>query len=329
MPISTSYDDHSAVLPIVINTRPPERATPLSIHLQTAGFQVVDIPMLTLQARTVTAKETDNMRQWLSGHYQALVVVSPTAADAGLALWHKLVEDEQATVAKNHQTEQSLVPIVAVGAATASVLRAAQNQASDCPWATVSVANYAVLTPIIANNEGMLAMPEIARLQAGDKALIWRGLGGRRLLVNDLRARGVQVDSIAWYERVMPPLAASNYQQWLQDYTASQQTVAGKDLAFVSKPVLSPLVMPKPVVIISSGTAFEHWASVVVQAELKSEAESITNNAPKLTDFSYIVLGVRLAEMLAKQHLEYGQVEDLDPETILTAVHQSLSKSAN
>ena len=39
-----------------------------------------------------------------------------------------------------------------------------------------------------------------------------------------------------------------------------------------------------------------------------------------MADFSYVVLGVRLAEMVASQQLEYWQVEDLAPETILAAI---------
>ncbi|WP_368039515.1 uroporphyrinogen-III synthase, partial [Psychrobacter sp. DAB_AL32B] len=104
----------------------------------------------------------------------------------------------------------------------------------------------------IANNEGMLAMPEIESLQAGDKLLVWRGLGGRRLLVDTLQARGVHIDSIAWYERTMPIDAMAQYQQWLVQLLVQQ-----------SLPQTLSVEQPKPIVIISSGTAFEHWESVV------------------------------------------------------------------
>ena len=194
--------------------------------------------------------------------------------------------------------------LIAVGEATASVLNNAKVEAS----------NYQVLQPHIANNEGMLAMPEIERLQAGDKLLVWRGLGGRRLLVDTLLARGVHIDSIAWYERIMPVDALAQYEQWLQGFLARnsmQDTSASQ---------------PKPIVVISSGTAFEHWESIVrVVAEKVLEQETARETPAilpyKLSDFSYVVLGERLANMVAEQQLSYWRVEDLAPETILAAIH--------
>ncbi|MGM8871228.1 uroporphyrinogen-III synthase [Psychrobacter sp. 2Y5] len=284
MPTSMSRN----LSPVVINTRPIERAAPLTEHLQDIGFAVVDMPMLTLQTRAVVDADIDIMRRWLAGQYQALVVVSPTAAQSGLAIWQALVAQEQA-----QSTEQMEVKsvhydppssIIAVGDATADVLQAATKP---------------VLQPLIANNEGMLAMAEIARLQAGDKLLVWRGLGGRRLLVDTLQARGVEIESIAWYERMMPDSAASDYAAWLASYLNQQEQASTSQ--------------PKPIVIISSGTAFEHWVSVVQQAGNKG--------ALRLDDFCYVVLGVRLAEMVAAQQLAHIQVEDLSPETISTAIN--------
>lgn len=290
----------SSRLPVIINTRPVERAVPLTRHLQAAGFVVADIPMLTLQPRVVMDADVQLMQQWLAGDHQALVVVSPTAAASGLALWQEL-EQEAKTLSGLKEPNISKPPshIIAVGDATAAVLQKdARLQAS----------NYQVLQPLVANNEGMLAMPEIDNLQAGDKLLVWRGLGGRRLLVDTLQARGVHIDSIAWYERTMPSAANSDYKQWLQQYNTSS---------------IASTARPKPIVIVSSGTAFEHWTSIVSQ-EQSLFSGTDTFMASKLADFTYIVLGVRLADMLAKQQLSYTQVEDLAPETILKAIQHGL-----
>ncbi|WP_201587556.1 uroporphyrinogen-III synthase [Psychrobacter jeotgali] len=314
----TSSSYLSSALPTVINTRPTERAEPLTNHLQAAGFPVVEIPMLSLQLLPTTTSDVDIMRQWLAGDYQALVIVSPTAAASGLAVWQKLEKerrnDSQITTAHNenksaavktmepnsHVNEQAPSHIIAVGAATAAVLQD-PNLQLDCQ----------VLKPVLANNEGMLAMPEIESLQAGDKLLVWRGLGGRRLLVDTLQARGVHIDSIAWYERTMPDTAHTEYQQWLS--------------GFIQQKISTDLI--KPVVIISSGTAFEHWLSVVENAQKRGSnpSVSITNdrshkNSVQLADFSYVVLGERLANIVAERQLSHCQVEDLDPETILTAI---------
>ncbi len=315
---SKSTDSHQPIntpllLPqIVINTRPVERAAPLTQHLQAAGMSVVDMPMLTLQPRLVTDNDMMLMRQWLAGEYQALVIVSPTAAASGLAIWQLLEREHQANGATDKAVEAIegssnilVAPshLIAVGEATAAVLNEAK----------LSNASYQVLQPVIANNEGMLAMPEIESLQAGHKLLVWRGLGGRRLLVDTLQARGVHIDSIAWYERKMPIDAMVQYQQWLQGFN-SQNATSG----------ITVSQQGKPIVIVSSGTAFEHWESIVQAAktfDVAAEHQVMSVNAPlKLSDFSYVVLGERLANMVAEQNLSYWRVEDLAPETILTAI---------
>ena len=313
---NSQSNNESSLTQVVINTRPVERAAALTDHLQAAGLTVVEIPMLTLQSRPTTEQDMTLMRHWLAGDYKALVIVSPTAAASGLAVWQALEDERQA---QNHDNDddnnnerkdiainalQAPSYLIAVGEATASVLNNAKIEAS----------NYQVLQPHIANNEGMLAMPEIERLQAGDKLLVWRGLGGRRLLVDTLLARGVHIDSIAWYERIMPVEAMAQYEQWLQGVLARngmQDTSASQ---------------PKPIVVVSSGTAFEHWESIVRAVAEKALKQETARETPailpyKLSDFSYVVLGERLANMVAEQQLSYWRVEDLAPETILAAIH--------
>ena len=267
------------------------------------------MPMLTLETRATTDNDMLLMRQWLAGEYQALVIVSPTAAASGLAIWQALENERQVldTTAKNTDTSNVLTApshIIAVGEATAAVLNDVKLPA----------ASYQVRQPTIANNEGMLAMPEIEGLQVGDKLLVWRGLGGRRLLVDTLQARDVHIDSIAWYERKMPMDAIAQYQQWLQDFN-SQNNLA----------TLTASQLEKPIVIVSSGTAFEHWQSIVDATQvsnLGAENQALSvNKALQLSDFCYVVLGERLANMVAEQQLSYWRVEDLAPQTILSAIH--------
>ena len=310
---SQSSDKPLSLTRTVINTRPVERAAPLTRHLQAAGLTVVDIPMLALEACASSDTDMRLMRQWLAGEYQVLVIVSPTAAASGLAIWQLLERERQANSATDKEakgTEGSsrllAAPshLIAVGEATAAVLNEAK----------LPFASYQVLQPAIANNEGMLAMPEIDSLQAGDKLLVWRGLGGRRLLVDRLQARGVHIDSIAWYERKMPINAMAQYQQWLQDFNNKNATIG-----------ITVSQQSKPIVIVSSGTAFEHWESIVQATKtinLAAENQAMSVNVPlKLSDFAYVVLGERLANMVAEKQLSYWRVEDLAPETILTAIN--------
>ena len=309
--------DKLALLPqVVINTRPVERAAPLTEHLQAAGMSVIDMPMLTLEARPTTEQDMGLMRQWFAGDYQALVIVSPTAAASGLAVWQALEHERHAQKSSENASQQKETGftgleapshLIAVGEATAAVLNDAKLAASS----------YQVLQPLIANNEGMLAMPEIDSLQAGDKLLVWRGLGGRRLLVDTLQARGVHIDSIAWYERKMPADAMTQYEQWQTQFLAQQSKQQAT-------------AQPKPIVIVSSGTAFEHWETIVKAVAAKaseSNKDKIAGSPLKLNDFAYVVLGERLANMVARQQLSYWRVEDLAPATILAAIHSPIVDS--
>jgi len=257
-----TYDNkHTA--PILINTRPDERAGALSDYLTARGIEVVALPMLALTPCTIGDDERAYMQAWLAGAYDALVVISPTAADYGLAALKALPSIQ------NRRT------IIAVGQRTLTVLK--QDARLNASKLTM---------PEVSSNEGLIAMPELAGLQAGARVLIWRGHGGRRLLADDLQARGVQVDSIAWYARTLPVEAASQYRAWHIAHTNRAQETGMTD---------------KPWVLISSGAAFNHWTQVVDQP---------------LTDFRYLVLGVRLQALLQAQQLSCVLVHELTPEHI-------------
>ena len=283
---------------VVINTRPVERAAPLTQHLQAAGLTVVEMPMLTLRPRPTTDLDISLMHQWVAGEYKALVIVSPTAAASGLVAWQSLEHEKRKYKAKDSNGKYvqrfseglSLPsPLVAVGEATAA----------EFSQVRIDTTNYQILQPKTANNEGMLAMPEIDSLQAGDKLLIWRGLGGRRLLV-----------------------ALTQYQQWQQAFLTHN---TASDIALLKQ--------PKPIVVISSAAAFEHWSSIVndeqsktLKKEQNSDAVADIEQRLSLTlkDFSYVVLGERLANMVAAQQLSYWRVEDLSPATILSAIYSKI-----
>lgn len=287
---------------IVINTRPIERAAPLSAALAASNHSVVELPLLTLQPRQASHHDELLMQQWLRGEYAVTVVVSPTAAAMAIAYWQQAQPQIDLGVKVTDRGIGAILQpshIIAVGDATAAVLR--QH-------------GLRVEQPLIANNEGMLQMPLIAELEASDQVLMWRGLGGRRLLVDTLRERGIQVDSIAWYERVWPPASALLYQQWLTNYWSIQQAMPAH------------MAAQAPIVIISSGAAFAYWqrlvktTTAIVIEQTEHLANNETNFALKLADFDYIVLGDRLAGILHEHQLSYYQVESLDPATIVAAV---------
>ncbi len=99
---------------------------------------------------------------------------------------------------------------------------------------------FDVILPQTANNEGMLTLPQIKSLTAHDRVLIWRGVGGRRLLHDTLVAKGVHIDAIEWYERTTPSDLYDNFSAIL--------------------PTL-PTTPNHAHVIISSEMAYQAWAS--------------------------------------------------------------------
>lgn len=310
---------------VVINTRPTERAYPLSQALKAAHFEVVELPLLKLEPRSLTAHDHQLMQHWLNGKYEVTVVVSPTAAALGIDYWQAQAKPCEHDLSTQLPSQLSAQPqphssLVAVGSATAAVLSSHQI---TCQM------------PLTANNEGMIAMPLIDQLSVGSRVLMWRGLGGRRLLVETLRQRGVQVDSVAWYERVWPTDARLQYQQWLKNYL-----VLNSEAKMI--PQEPSIWSQSPIVIISSGAAFEHWqhllssprqgtdiravndcmneSELTTESVAKNQAEIIVQ--PQLADFVYVVLGERLAKLLAQLQLDYVQVESLDVDEVMKAAGQ-------
>ena len=177
---------------LLINTRPKHRGQAIR---QMTGMAVVDLPLLDIQTLPMTEAKASMMRAWLDHHYDALVVTSVESARRALEYLDDLngESDWQQTLPD--------APIVAVGSATAKVL---------------TDRGIPVILPKIANNEGMLAMTEIQALASGSRLLIWRGVGGRKLLNDTLKARGVQIDVIRWYERFIPIDLMDNFQKNLK-----------------------------------------------------------------------------------------------------------------
>lgn len=278
---------------LLINTRPVERSAPLTQLLHQHGIRTFSLPLLALTPVLQPATTAQYMRDWQAGCYDALVVISPTAAQHALAtldLTDFLPPD---------------TPILAVGSATAAVLH-------EAGWQT--------LQPEQMSNEGMLQMPVVKGLHAGSRVLIWRGQGGRRLLSDSLQDRGVTVDAIAWYERVLPKTAAAALTLLAQLLAPNTNT-----------PLKSSLNNAKPTVLISSAMAFAHWQQLLANlhpVQIDSSLTKASANSLNCQDFQYIVLGARLAAMLDAEQLDYQQVADLQPERIL-AVLQAVNPTVS
>lgn len=248
---------------LLINTRPKHRGQAIR---QMTGMAVVDLPLLDIQTLPMTESKASMMRAWLDHHYDALVVTSVESARRALEYLDDLngESDWQQTLPD--------APIVAVGSATAKVL---------------TDRGIPVILPKIANNEGMLAMTEIQALASGSRLLIWRGVGGRKLLNDTLKARGVQIDVIRWYERFIPIDLMDNFQ---------------KNLKIINEKA-------DIFVIISSEMAYQAWRRL-----------------PHHRQYHYLALGERLKNIIHADEPDVmvDELVTLEPTEIYQVIHQNI-----
>ncbi|AWT49964.1 uroporphyrinogen-III synthase [Psychrobacter sp. YP14] len=291
---------------IFINTRPIERAQPLTQAMQDKGLTVLELPLLELTAIEIGQREQQYQQHFYQqpDQYQALVVVSPTAARMGLAA-----------------CPVGFVPrcaVIAVGHATAEVLR---------------VAGWQVHCPVEYSNEGMMLMPQLNRLGVGNRILVWRGRGGRRVLVNFLQENGVGVDAIAWYQRQCPPQAEHDFKQLLPQLGLSEvaRLPDAINLNGLNSLHISPLDNPdanskhKPLVLISSGEAFTNWRLLMASIDEISD-KTVPNY--QLNDFNYLTFGKRLTDTLNQLQLNCVRIENLDTSEVwrgVSALYSNLS----
>ncbi|MBY8931454.1 uroporphyrinogen-III synthase [Pseudomonas sp. Wu6] len=210
----------------VLLTRPAEESAALTATLSDAGVFSSELPLLEIEALPVTPEQ-----QAVLGalqRYCAVIVVSKPAARLALqqltAPWPRL-------------------PWFSVGAATAQVLA---DQGLDVHY-----------PPTGDDSEALLQLPALREAIAcpGARVLILRGEGGRELLAERLRERGVSVDYLELYRRFLPAYDAGALMQRIQlerlnglVVSSGQgflhlQALAGSDWPEVAK---LPLFVPSP-----------------------------------------------------------------------------------
>lgn len=168
----------------VLNTRPTDRAAALSLALLAAGHRVTPLPLLGFQ--TCELSPHDQAQLLALASYDAVIVVSPIAAELGLTHCTDVLGD------------CAHVHWIAVGQATAALLRAA---------------GLAPVVPQLETSEGVLALAEFQQLATAARVMVWRGVGGRELITQTLLQHGTTLCSVALYARYLPP---SSVQQWQQ-----------------------------------------------------------------------------------------------------------------
>jgi len=171
----------------VVNTRPKYQAESLSDIIRKAGGTAVEFPVIEI----APLKDPHTLKAKIKKLYEAdiAIFISVNAVDAAM------------TISDSYKQWPENVMIASVGQATALKL--------DYYGLTASIKASGPF-----NSEALLLLPELQNL-TGKKVVIFRGVGGRELLADTLRARGAFVEYIECYRRLIPASDPTRlYQCW-------------------------------------------------------------------------------------------------------------------
>ncbi|MGM3389507.1 uroporphyrinogen-III synthase [Stutzerimonas stutzeri] len=164
-------------------TRPAEESAALADLLDEHGIHSSSLPLLAIEPLPESAEQRATMLEL--DRYQAVIVVSKPAARLGLERLDR------------YWPQPPFGQVwFSVGAATGGLLEA---YGLDVSWPDSG-----------DDSEALLALPRLAEAVAvpEPKVLLLRGEGGRELIAETLRQRGVQVDSLELYRRYLPTYPA-------------------------------------------------------------------------------------------------------------------------
>lgn len=192
----------------VVITRPQAQAEVWAVSLQGLGFSCLQLPLLEIQPLRDETQQRAIINKILDFDlYQKAIFVSQNAVEQGMewldAYWPQLPMG---------------VDYFAVGATTAKKLARYGLAVTDL-GATESGG---------MTSEDLLRAPQLQQVE-GEKILIFRGVGGRGHLADELRQRGAWVDYCEVYQRAIPASAEADLQQLMvqleQQSTTGQQWV--------------------------------------------------------------------------------------------------------
>ena len=206
-------------------TRPAGLAEGLAAGLRAIGVEPVVLPLIEI----APAPDPLSLATALSGltDCQWAIFVSPSAVRMGLAAVHEHLEGFPGSVR-----------LAGVGEGSAKPLREALGRA--------------VLTPVEgADSEGLLACPEMQAV-AGQRVMLFRGVGGRTLIADTLAARGATVMHAVCYERRrLRPDTAPLLANWTDALSVTSTEILDQLVRVVGEAGLAllqttPLFVPHP-----------------------------------------------------------------------------------
>ncbi len=158
----------------VLVTRPAQQAGALAQKVAAAGGEAFVFPALGIEP--VAADQLADALAYLAGADIA-IFISPNAAQFGMA------------AIRAHGGLPGALRVFAVGPGTARALAAQGVEGA--------------ITPDGQDSEALLALPHLQAV-AGRRVVIVRGVGGRPLMADTLRARGADVRFMECYRRICP-----------------------------------------------------------------------------------------------------------------------------
>lgn len=164
---------------VILVTRPAHQSAALAEGIRAAGGEPLVFPALEIVP--VDPEALAPLLQRI-GDYHLAIFISPNAARFGVAALRACGPLPQG------------LAWFAVGPGTARTL--------------AGLGVTGVTTPAGQDSEALLALPQLEAV-VGKRIAIFRGVGGRPLLADTLRARGAQVDHVECYRRQCPATDAS------------------------------------------------------------------------------------------------------------------------
>jgi uroporphyrinogen-III synthase len=193
----------------VLVTRPADQAVSLCGRIQEMGGEAIAFPALAIER--VAAEITVAVER---PRYDCAIFLSANAVLHGL----------------QHLRSHDDLRVAAIGQATANALRVAGVEVHIVPEG-------------LADSEALLTALQ-PMIVPGRTVLLIKGAGGRELLHETLRERGMQVDVVEVYRRVQPRVAASEVEQfeqrWLTEGIDVVTLTSGEILANLDA-LLSPV----------------------------------------------------------------------------------------
>lgn len=158
----------------ILVTRPAVQAAGLAQKIRDAGGEAWRFPTIEIQS---VSDDTLTSRIDYLHDYDAAIFISPNAAQHGLE------------AVRTRREFPVGVRVFALGPGTAHAL--------------ADAGLHGVIQPDGQDTEALLALPQLQN-GAGQRIVIFRGVGGRELLANTLTARGATVDYAECYRRACP-----------------------------------------------------------------------------------------------------------------------------